>query len=202
MPTTPNDGPDFVRTNPDGTKTIGAYKTSEPDHPHAGRIAAVAHLSAALALADCAIDALAEDGIYSPEEQINDARYALRTAADTIMEPCEISNVLETIEEVIQTGALPTDRDGPFVRAAWTTRRGRETILRALVDVRQAAKEDETRAEPNVRECCDTLDDERHHHECPEAEPTDDEIYNRHGMEGGIPYAEPNPSGYREDDHV
>lgn len=124
-----------------------------------GRIAAVAHLSAALALIDCAWDAITDEDVEpdSPEEQrwsrkIAWAREAMTEAADTLMEPCEIANVLQTVEETIEArGPAPVDH---ALRAH---------IVAALIDVRQAAKDDER-------------------------EPTDDQLANRHGMEGGIGY--------------
>lgn len=137
-------------------------------HPHAGRIAAVAHLSAARALIDCAYEALDEHRItirYDPDpdaEDYPDVRDALDALADDLMRPCEVANVLQTVEEVIAVGAgvraVTGLDDGPV---------GRAEIVRGLVDARLAAKEDEP-------------DEDR--------EPTDDEIYNRHGMEGGIGY--------------
>lgn len=142
------------------------------EHPHAGRIAAAAHLSAALALVECAWETLAEDGIYSPAEQ-SSIGTELQRVADEIMEPCEIANVLQTVDEVLATGKVA----------------GRLEILRVLVDARQAAKDDETRS------CCDSLragphapDCEIYNAETEDREPTDDELANRHGVEGGIGY--------------
>jgi hypothetical protein len=119
-----------------------------------GRIAAVAHLSAARALVDCAWEALQEHGAL-PEDRVGSyvdlsVHENLDALADKIMEPFAVANVLQTIEETIGAASVGIDR---------------AAIVRAIVDVRQAAKDDER-------------------------EPTDDEIYNRPGMEGGIAYTD------------
>lgn len=105
-----------------------------------GRIAAVAHLSAALALIDCAAEAMEEHGVMFAPERANwisgaltGTRGHLHMLADAIVEPCEIANVLQTVEETIEArGPAPVDHE---LRAH---------IVAALVDVRAAAKDDET----------------------------------------------------------
>lgn len=166
-----------------------------PEHPHAGRIAAVAHLSAAYARAMCAEQALDDLQTHGDDyaEQLLALGQAFEAAADAIVEPCGIANVLQAVEEV----AAGETADLTNVHV---THRGREQIIRAMIDVAASAHREVSDIENETRTCCDTAPDERHHHECSEAEPTDDEIYNRPGMEGGIPYTEPNPANYREDD--
>lgn len=106
------------------------------EHPHAARIQAAAHLSAALAMCDCALEALAEDGIVHADSYVNDARALLRDAADEILEPCAASNVLATVEEVIAIG-----RSGAFGPPHEDYDRAK--IVLAIVDARQDARADE-----------------------------------------------------------
>jgi hypothetical protein len=106
-----------------------------PEHPHEGRLQAVAHLSQMYALADCAKEALAEDGIRSPLAAINDVRAELRRACDEIMEPCELVNVLDQVEDTIANGED---------RVEWHPGHGgRLSIVKALVDQRSAVAVDQ-----------------------------------------------------------
>lgn len=155
-----------------------------------GRIAAVAHLSAAYALVDCAMEALAEEGITELDRYV-DARAGLRDYADRIMEPYEIANVLLTVEEIIANQGFPATTG----RSYRVTRNGRAEIIKAIVDVRDAGREDETLPERLERLTCRicgglpageasgggdlcTCEDE----------PSDEQLANRFGMEGGIGY--------------
>lgn len=153
-------------------------------HVHAGRIAAAAHLSAAWALIECADEALREDGLQAGVEELGDCNRALAAAADAILEPCEIANVLQTVEEVVALGD-DMDRVTGLSDAV-----DRQAIVRALVDARQAAKDDES--------VCTCEDAPPHGRRCPEFEPSDDEIYNGFGREGGIAY---DTSGDMRDEH-
>lgn len=186
-----NDGGEITRCCACGTEfdSVQAnYACPHAEHPHAGRIAAVAHLSAAMALIDCAGDALDEAGI-DRSRYFQRIAVKMEQAADEIMEPCEIANVLQTVEEFVsgETSDL-TD--------VHVTRRGREQIVRALVDARQAAKEDERDEQAH-----DTHD-EGYNAE-PGTAPAPGQQGRVHGLTEDEPRpTEPNPSNYREDDHA
>jgi hypothetical protein len=111
------------------------------EHPHQGRIQAVAHLSDMYAKAECAIEALAEDGIFSPGEAIDDARHELVRAADEIVEPFGVANVLQTVEETIVNGNPVPDLGEPESI--------RFQIVMAIVDTADAAREDDPVVIPN-----------------------------------------------------
>lgn len=143
MPTTPSDPMADPRRQSD-----------PPEHPHAGRIAAVAHLSAARALIECASTALEEHGVefVYPRVKVIAEKFGseLRTLdalADEIMEPCEVANVLQTVEEMMATGV--SSEVGRALLAAsheigaYSSSQRRERLVRAIVDARQTAKEDE-----------------------------------------------------------
>jgi hypothetical protein len=178
------------------------------EETHTGRIEALGHLSAALALIDCALEAIDEQTLEPdvPDEaywsyKTGAARVALQEAADKLAEPFEIANVLQTIEEIVE-------QNGLSIAGTHVTRNGRAAIVRAIVDARAHAKEDETLAW-RCDNCEDVFAGADPPANCPSCdvgphgswtgadpadvgrgprEPTDDEIYNRPGMEGGMPY--------------
>jgi hypothetical protein len=162
MPTTPDDLPP---------------RTAEDE----ARIAAAAHLSSARALVDCAREALEEarietHGQTEHADALASSTWELEQAADVLCEPLGLTNVLQTVEEALASGAFVADPPGQ----TRTYSTAREPIIRALVIAR--ATEDETRE-------CDRYCILQPGHEPPcKDEPTDDEIYNRPGMEGGIGY--------------
>jgi hypothetical protein len=147
------------------------------EHPHAGRIAAVGYLSDALASVQRAWEALAKDGIEHTDDSFSIARSDLRMLADEAIGPCEVDNVLQTVEEMIEArGPAPVDHAL------------RVHLVTAIVDARQAAKADEDRV---CSVCGDEsyviTDGQRYCPRCdPNREPSDDELANGHGQEGGI----------------
>lgn len=115
------------------------------EHPHAGRIAAVAHLSAAYALALCAEQALDDHNVADDEYGIAatlSLGEAFHDLADHWMEPCGVANVLQTVEEWLANGTrVPSvTMCGVALPAQYTSR---PSIVTAIVDARQAAKADE-----------------------------------------------------------
>lgn len=134
-----------------------------PDHDAStdktgeGRLLATTHLSHARVMLDLAAETLEDYEIMWVPERAKEIAEAIRKTrdlidhlADDIMEPFGIADVLKTIEEVQGAGETV----------------GAGTILRATVDARQDAMEEEER----------------------DREPTDDQLANRPGMEGGISY--------------
>jgi hypothetical protein len=115
------------------------------------RVQAVAHLSAARTLVECADCALEEAGVPTPEWNdgpdgaagltlSSDAIYHLNAMADALMEPYEIARVLDTVEEVVTAEGFniipPRAQAGRFI-----SRHGRAAIIHALIDTRAAARE-------------------------------------------------------------
>lgn len=120
-----------------------------------GRIIAAGYLSMARVNLDLMAETLEDyevtftlDRVKGMADQIRVARGLIDALADEIMEPFEVANVLQNVEEVLAIGDDANRLD----------------VLRALVDTRQYAREQD------------------------ELEPTDDQLANRPGMEGGIGY--------------
>jgi hypothetical protein len=115
------------------------------------RVQAVAHLSAARALVECADCALEEAGVptpeWSPQEPgltlSSDAIYHLNTMADALMEPYEIARVLDTVEEVVAANGLTALPSAPSRSGRYISRHGRAAIVHALIDARADARQDE-----------------------------------------------------------
>jgi hypothetical protein len=98
------------------------------DHHRDQRIRAVAFLSRARALLDCAVEELA--GVPNDPGHLADVRRDLDYAADHLMEPFEVARILDTIEDALACGGLTPDV-------------GPEEIVSAVLDVRACAREDE-----------------------------------------------------------
>jgi hypothetical protein len=104
------------------------------------RVQAVAHLSAARALVECADCALEEAGVPTPEWSphgaaaltlSSDAIYHLNAMADALMEPYEIARVLDTVEEVVAANGLTALPSAPRVGQVHLTSRARRDRARA-----------------------------------------------------------------------
>jgi hypothetical protein len=120
------------------------------EHPHLGRIQAVAHLSAAHALVECAAEAAGDALLYDAggatiEHPLDVIVGRLYAAADELMEPCGVANVLQTVEEWLADGSAVPDLGAP--------ESVRLQIVMAIVDARQAALEDEREATADVPAC-------------------------------------------------
>lgn len=111
-----------------------------PEHPYAGRIQAVAHLSAARALIECAHEAMSEVGLGHIGFNLREATDVLDREADHMLSPCGVVNVLQTVEEIIASGKLirPSGATS-YIRDAPSTR---VSVVTAIVD---AATQDELR---------------------------------------------------------
>lgn len=118
------------------------------EHPHQGVIEAVAYLSDAYAKVLCSLEALEEgrvpgDGphVLRGVDATAAAAVCLETAADALMEPFGVANVLQTVEEYIAGRRV----DPPWaVDLGWTNAPGnRALIVRAILDAALAAHQEE-----------------------------------------------------------
>lgn len=125
------------------------------EHPHLGRVQAVAYLSDMYATSYCAEAALNEDGVsvafYAGGHPRN-VRALLADQADLILEPLGVANVLQTVEETIAGGSPIIERasDGAIWWAAGGDRgvlRARIAIVTAIVDTALAARQEEREVE-------------------------------------------------------
>lgn len=117
------------------------------------RIQAVAHLSQAHALVQCSFEALMEAGENPFRLPVDYDLLSgrLEIAADRLIEPFGVCNVLQTVEETIADGAPIIDRDDAGL-ATWVAGgdrgvpRARRAVVRSLVEAREAARTDEVTA--------------------------------------------------------
>lgn len=115
------------------------------EHPHQGRITAVAYLSTGYAAVDMCSQSLEERVIVVDDGVVTLLGTSARTLcllADEIMEPLGVANVLQTIEEVLEADGVPA---GLAFKSG--NENGRAEIVRWLIDGRQAADQDEREAE-------------------------------------------------------
>ncbi len=112
------------------------------DDLHEARIRAAAHLSVARMHLETAGEAMTEAvGRHdAPLDALDAARLDLDNAADIVMGPLGLANVLDTVEESMSTGV---DVAGAEVTVGLV---GRRAILAAMVKAREEADADEWRS--------------------------------------------------------